>query len=229
MIDANTLSLLYLTNDVSNSRSPVISLAIKVFPETNHLEVSSEESTPKTAHPPIKGMLLVMTKKSDLAVLDSSNGELISFQSTNAKELTSISMYLIGMCFIRKTKQNSSVSFHLFSLATFRIVCQHLNFCSDGDYLLPEAFGGTHAPSTPRISGESSSLPANAHSGSTLHEVGAETPSGMVNAELTVANLFILLCCETALYLYPLKLTNKVPLVFSPCFLHFCNMSLLIC
>ncbi|XP_008465213.2 uncharacterized protein LOC103502872 isoform X1 [Cucumis melo] len=174
VIDANTLSLLYLTNDVSNSRSPVISLAIKVFPETNHLEVSSEESTPKTAHPPIKGMLLVMTKKSDLAVLDSSNGELISFQSTNAKELTSISMYLI-----------------------------------DGDYLLPEAFGGTHAPSTPRISGESSSLPANAHSGSTLHEVGAETSSGMVNAELTVANLFILLCCETALYLYPLKLTNK--------------------
>ncbi|XP_011654994.1 uncharacterized protein LOC101208658 isoform X2 [Cucumis sativus] len=166
VIDSNTLSLLYLTNELSNSRSPVISLAIKVFRETNHLEASSEESIPKISNPPRKGMLLVMTKKSDLAVLDSTNGELISFQSTNAKELTSISMYLI-------------------------------------------AFSGTHAPSTPKISGESCSLPDNAHSGRTLHEVGAETSSGVVNAELTVANLFILLCCETALYLYPLKLTNE--------------------
>lgn len=115
MIDSNTLSLLYLTNELSNSRSPVISLAIKVFRETNHLEASSEESIPKISNPPRKGMLLVMTKKSDLAVLDSTNGELISFQSTNAKELTSISMYLIGLCFIRKGKQNSSVCFHLFS------------------------------------------------------------------------------------------------------------------
>ncbi|XP_038892131.1 uncharacterized protein LOC120081378 isoform X2 [Benincasa hispida] len=174
VIDTDTLSLLYLTNDVSNSRSPVISLAMKVFPETNHLEASSEESIPKIVNPPRKGILLVMTKKSDLAVLDSTNGELISFQSTNAKELTSISMYLI-----------------------------------EGDYLSPEAFGGTHAPSTPKSNGESSSLPANAHSGSTSHEIGSETSSEIANVELTIANLFILLCCETALYLQPLKLINE--------------------
>lgn len=105
MVDTNTLSLLYLTNDVSNSRSPVISLAIKVFPETNHLEASPEESIPKIVNPPRKGILLVMTKKSDLAVLDSTNGELISFQSTNATELTSVSMHLIGMCYNIKRKQ----------------------------------------------------------------------------------------------------------------------------
>lgn len=174
VVDTNTLSLLYLTNDVSNSRSPVISLAIKVFPETNHLEASPEESIPKIVNPPRKGILLVMTKKSDLAVLDSTNGELISFQSTNATELTSVSMHLI-----------------------------------EGDYLSPEAFGGTHAPRTPKISEESYALPPNAHSGSTLHEVGPETSSGIANIELTMANLFILLCCETALYLHPLKLMNE--------------------
>ncbi|KAG6600918.1 Syntaxin-binding protein 5-like protein, partial [Cucurbita argyrosperma subsp. sororia] len=162
VFDTNTLSLLYLTNDVSNSRSPVISLAIKSFPDTNHLEASSDESIP-----PRKGILLAMTKNSYLAVLDSTNGEIISFQSTYAKESSSISMYII-----------------------------------ESDYLSPEALSVAHAPSTPKITGESYSVPANAHSGRTLHEVGADTSSG-------IANLFVLLCCETALYLHPLKLMNE--------------------
>lgn len=118
MIDTNTLSLLYLTNDVSTSRSPVISLAIKSFPETNHLEASSEESVPKIVNPPRKGILLVMTKKSDLVILDSATGEIISSQSTYAKESTSISMHIIGMYLIRKGKKSS----FLFLFITFLLL-----------------------------------------------------------------------------------------------------------
>ena len=200
MFDTNTLSLLYLTNDVSNSRSPVISLAIKSFPDTNHLEARSDESIP-----PKKGILLAMTKNSYLAVLDSTNGEIISFQSTYAKESSSISMNIIGMYFIRtKEKKNVSVSFHFSTLATLKFVLVTSSFCSESDYLSPEALSVAHAPSTPKITGESYSVPANAHSGRTLHEVGADTSSG-------IANLFVLLCCETALYLHPLKLMNEVP------------------
>lgn len=102
MIDTNALSLLYLTNDVSNSRSPVISLTTKSFSDTNELEASSKESVAKTVNPSREGIVLVMTKKSDLVVLDSTTGEIIGSQSTYAKESTAISMYIIGMYFIRK-------------------------------------------------------------------------------------------------------------------------------
>ncbi|XP_022146764.1 uncharacterized protein LOC111015892 isoform X2 [Momordica charantia] len=171
VIDTNALSLLYLTNDVSNSRSPVISLTTKSFSDTNELEASSKESVAKTVNPSREGIVLVMTKKSDLVVLDSTTGEIIGSQSTYAKESTAISMYII-----------------------------------EGDYLSPEVSSGTHSQSTPKKSEEkSNSLPAYAHSGSTLKDAEAETSSGIAILEPTIANLFILLCCETALYLHSLK------------------------
>lgn len=117
------------------------------------------------------------------------------------------------------------LSFSSFSI--FRSVLVTLSFCSEGDYLSPEVSSGTHSQSTPKKSEEkSNSLPAYAHSGSTLKDAEAETSSGIAILEPTIANLFILLCCETALYLHSLKTMIEVSFgvfsTFPPFLICFC-------
>lgn len=95
MLDISTLSVLFITDSLSNSNSPVLYLAVKSLPDTSNLITSPKDSGINTK----KEALFFMTKDARIVICDSTTGHILSSQSIHQKESNAIYMYIIGKYF----------------------------------------------------------------------------------------------------------------------------------
>lgn len=96
MLDISTQSVLFVTECVTNSSAPVISLAVKTFSDTNVIN-SPEDSESKTSKNLGQELVFVMTSNAHIIVMDSETGNMVSSWSMNPeKDSAAISMYMIG-------------------------------------------------------------------------------------------------------------------------------------
>lgn len=97
MLDISTMSVLFLTDSVSNSSSPVTCLAVKSFSDTSNSSHCPEESESKNLDDPGNGLIIVMTRNAHIVVIDGASGNMVSSWTMNSKkELTAVSMYIFG-------------------------------------------------------------------------------------------------------------------------------------
>ncbi|KAI5346587.1 hypothetical protein L3X38_014466 [Prunus dulcis] len=115
MLDISTLSVLFLTDSVSNSSSPVICLAMKSFSDTSSSLQSPEDSESKNLGDPGNGLTFIMTRNGHIVVIDSSSGNMISsWPMHSQKESTAVSMHIIEdgdvLCDVSSEKHSLEVS-----------------------------------------------------------------------------------------------------------------------
>lgn len=96
MLDLSTLSVLFLTDSVSNSRSPVKALAVKSFSDTISSVSNPEDIESKSKADHVESEVFIMTKDAHILVLDDNNGSILCSQSLQSEaELSVISMHII--------------------------------------------------------------------------------------------------------------------------------------
>lgn len=99
MLDVGSSKLLFLTDCISRSSSPVVSCIVKSFPDilSNSLEISKD----KNSIEPVDELGFILTKDAHITVIDSTRGDVISALLTQPKkESTALSMYIVGKCFL---------------------------------------------------------------------------------------------------------------------------------
>ncbi|XP_073140957.1 uncharacterized protein [Henckelia pumila] len=94
ILDTSLLSVLSITDCVSSSRSPIISVAVKTFPDTHENDINNSgnaivsESTAELA--------FVLTRDAHTVLIDSASGNMVNSKPIFPKEnSTAISMYLL--------------------------------------------------------------------------------------------------------------------------------------
>ncbi|XP_062156010.1 uncharacterized protein LOC133863892 isoform X2 [Alnus glutinosa] len=167
VLDTSTLSFLFLTDCLSDSRSPIISLTVKTFSDSNSLINITEVSESETPENLGNGLVLVMTRDAHIIVIDSATCNMVTIQSMSPK------------------KNSAAVSMHII----------------DGSNFIPE-MRKKHSLNSAQ---KSESAPTNLQSGITAHEVELDTSGETEDFGQGLINLFLLLCCEDALFLYSLK------------------------
>lgn len=103
MLDVSSSKLLFLTDRISRSSSPVVSLIVKSFPDTlsNSLDHSKDEKSLE----PVDEVAFILTKNAHITVIDSIRGDVISALLTQSnEESTALSMYIVGKCFFSMFK-----------------------------------------------------------------------------------------------------------------------------
>lgn len=97
MFDMGSLSLLFQTDCVPGSSSPVISVAMKVLKQISSIVNSPKHQQPKNPSNSAEGVLFILTRNAHVVVIDSVTGNRIGSQPFRPKnETTAISMYVIG-------------------------------------------------------------------------------------------------------------------------------------
>lgn len=93
MLETTMLSVLFLTDTLSNSSS-IISLAVKTLPgtESNSLKQSEIGTSDETA----EEVAFVLTRDSNVILVDTSTGKMISQPIHPLEESTAISFYMLG-------------------------------------------------------------------------------------------------------------------------------------
>ncbi|XP_075671300.1 uncharacterized protein LOC142640875 isoform X2 [Castanea sativa] len=174
VLDTSTLSVLFFTDSVSDSNTPVISLAVKTFSDTNSLVNSPEDSESKSLNNLGKGLVFTMTRNAHIVVMDSATGNIVTSQSLHLKtDSIAISMYIL-----------------------------------DGSSFIPEMSSKKRSLNSPQKSeARSDFVQTNLQSEST-HEVELDSNETVYCVQQSM-NLFILLCCEDALFLYSFESVIK--------------------
>ncbi|XP_030447143.1 lethal(2) giant larvae protein homolog SRO77-like isoform X2 [Syzygium oleosum] len=96
VFDASTMSVLYVTDRASDSSSPVISLVVSSFAECSNLVNGPSESECGGLRNPEEPPIFILTKNAHVAILDSSNGDIIGSQSFHSgNNHTAISLHII--------------------------------------------------------------------------------------------------------------------------------------
>ncbi|KAI3470889.1 hypothetical protein Pfo_027552 [Paulownia fortunei] len=94
VLDTSSPSVLYVTDCVSSSRSPVISLAVKTSSGTNENSVKNPDN--RTESESATEIAFVLTRDAHMVLMDSTTGNMISSQPVHPKENSiAISMYLL--------------------------------------------------------------------------------------------------------------------------------------
>lgn len=96
MLDTSSASVLCITDFVSSSRSPVMSLSVRMSPTHDNLVEKSNNETEGASHLEIA---FVLTRDSQVILMDCSTGNMISSQPSHPKEKSiALSMHILGMC-----------------------------------------------------------------------------------------------------------------------------------
>ncbi|KAK3229090.1 hypothetical protein Dsin_001038 [Dipteronia sinensis] len=95
MLDISTLSVLFLTDSISDSSSPVRSLAVKSYSDTNSIANSTKDSNINTSTDSTKSVVFFMTKHGHIVVCDSTTGFILASHSIHSKESSAISPYIL--------------------------------------------------------------------------------------------------------------------------------------
>ncbi|CAK7325876.1 unnamed protein product [Dovyalis caffra] len=97
MLDTSTSSVLFLTDSLSGSSSPVNSLAVKLFSDSSDLVNNPEDTESKSMEDHAWSEVFAMTKDAHIVVIDGNAGGILCSQSVKSeKKLVSPSMYIIG-------------------------------------------------------------------------------------------------------------------------------------
>ncbi|CAL5322708.1 unnamed protein product [Camellia sinensis] len=91
VLDISSFSVLFLTDCLSSSSSPAISLAMKTFPNIHSNLDHSENSSNESA----KEVIFILTRDAHIVVTDSTTGNMLSSQLMHPMELTAISIYIL--------------------------------------------------------------------------------------------------------------------------------------
>ncbi|KAH8496874.1 hypothetical protein H0E87_019565 [Populus deltoides] len=96
LLDTSTSSVLFLTDSLSGSNSPITSLAVRLFSDSSDLINNQEDTESKTMEDHVRLEVFVMTKDAHTVVIDGNTGGILCSQSIKSeKELTSPSLYII--------------------------------------------------------------------------------------------------------------------------------------
>ncbi|KAL9164964.1 hypothetical protein ABFS82_06G139200 [Erythranthe guttata] len=94
VLDTRSPSVLFVSDYVSSSRSPVISLAVKTFPDTHEISVKKPDS--QTESESAKEITFALTRDAHMTLMDSTTGNVISAQPMHSNEkIIAINMYLL--------------------------------------------------------------------------------------------------------------------------------------
>ncbi|KAH9702536.1 V-SNARE coiled-coil domain-containing protein [Citrus sinensis] len=162
MLDISTFSVLFITDSLSNSNSPVLYLAVKSLSDTSNLTISPKDSDINSSNDTKKETLFFMTKDAHIVVCDSTTGHILFSRSIHHQESNAIYMCIIG-----NEKQS------------------------------------LNAPQNSKATSEPDQTNANTGSDPVVAEL--ETSTEATYLERIFEHLFVLLCYEDALWLYPLK------------------------
>lgn len=93
VLDTSSASVLYVTDCVSSSRSPVISLSVRTCPTRPNLDEKSENGTESAFSSEV---VFVLTRDAQMVLMDCSTGNMIGSQPTHPKEKSvALNMYLL--------------------------------------------------------------------------------------------------------------------------------------
>ncbi|XP_024989537.1 uncharacterized protein LOC112524114 [Cynara cardunculus var. scolymus] len=93
VLDVQSSSVVFLTDLLVSSSSPVVSLAMKTYSQTDTDD--SEQSGNTSPSDPPKEVAFILTKDAQIILVDSSSGKKICSQSVNPKESAAISLYIL--------------------------------------------------------------------------------------------------------------------------------------
>ncbi|OAY38396.1 uncharacterized protein LOC110624780 isoform X2 [Manihot esculenta] len=113
MLDISALSVLFLTDSVSNSRSPVKSLAVTSMSDTISSKSNPEHIESKSNADYVKWELFATTKDAHFAIIDGNTGSLVCSQSLQPeKELSIISTHTLdgGNLISRASSKNDPLN-----------------------------------------------------------------------------------------------------------------------
>ncbi|KAE8711656.1 Transducin family protein / WD-40 repeat family protein, putative isoform 2 [Hibiscus syriacus] len=100
MLDVSLPASLFVTDCVSSSSSPIISLSWLEFKNAHSHVKSTEQSETEIAVKPEEEIIFILTKDAKIFSIDGANGEMIQPHPWNLKkEETALSMYIIGNSF----------------------------------------------------------------------------------------------------------------------------------
>ncbi|KMT18191.1 hypothetical protein BVRB_2g023630 isoform B [Beta vulgaris subsp. vulgaris] len=95
MLNLSSLSVLYVLDTLSSPNSHVVSISPAISLETYGLAASSDHSVPHGKTESGKELIFALTSNLHIAVLDTSNGNVIGSVSKQHNESTAISMYIL--------------------------------------------------------------------------------------------------------------------------------------
>ncbi|GAV76073.1 Synaptobrevin domain-containing protein [Cephalotus follicularis] len=96
MLDITALSILYLTDSMSDSSSPVNSLAMKIIHDSDSFLRIPNDSESRSSENKEQSVVFVMTKDAHIVIVDSTTGNIVSSQSLNPKkDSVAIALYII--------------------------------------------------------------------------------------------------------------------------------------
>ena len=104
-IDTSSLSVLFQTNCIAGTSSPLISLAVKTYSDCSYLVSRPKDSGFESSNDTGNGIISCLTKDAHIGVIDSATGSMISSQLTHPEESTAISLHIFGK-YIFKEKKN---------------------------------------------------------------------------------------------------------------------------
>uniref|UniRef100_A0A5B7BCF9 V-SNARE coiled-coil homology domain-containing protein n=1 Tax=Davidia involucrata TaxID=16924 RepID=A0A5B7BCF9_DAVIN len=94
MLDISSVSVLFLTDCVTSSSSPAISLAVKTFPDPHNNSLDHSEN--RTSNASARESVFILTRDAHIVIMDSATGNMISSWSMHPnKESTAISIYIL--------------------------------------------------------------------------------------------------------------------------------------
>ena len=87
MLDTSSLSVVFVTDSVCSSKSPIISLSIQN--SANSLQKITESSENETETESVEDVIIILTKDAHIILMSSTTGNLIGSQSVQPNENSS--------------------------------------------------------------------------------------------------------------------------------------------
>lgn len=197
MLDTSSASVLFVTDCVSSSRSPVISLSVRTCPtRPNLVDKNGSESAFSSE------IVFVLTRDAQMVLMDCSTGNMIGSQPTHPNEKSvAINMYLLGKC-------APCTYYHMQYFRLSYMFSWVLN--AEDQHHQVEWSKSVSSTYSQHTEAQSEAL-------HTTHQ----NQSGLANVEEVEPNLEykmlpsqILLCCEEAFYIYPSQPLIQVLAIF---------------
>lgn len=217
----SSLSLVFFIDDVSCSKSPVISICCQETVNTHSLLKSPKQSEANSQERFSEDIMFILSKDAKINVIDGHTGKSISSRPWNMKkELVAISMYVIGkyIFLLQKNKIliiiiwfHSRSKFWNFWITEGNTSSSKL--CNENQP--KDSFKDTAAKNEP--------IPDNSEVGTNSHEVEHDSCPETAYSGENLLELFVLLCCEDSLRLYSTKSVIQVSLDF---FNFTCNINI---
>ncbi|XP_057786448.1 uncharacterized protein LOC131003899 isoform X2 [Salvia miltiorrhiza] len=109
VLDTSSASVIFVTDCISNSKSPITSLSVRTCPTRHNPVEKSDNETESTSGPEI---VFVLTRDAQMVLMDCSTGNMISSQPTHPKEKSiAISMHILDQHHLAEGSKSVSVTY----------------------------------------------------------------------------------------------------------------------